>query len=200
MLPGGTLSLHGYNVTHGYFSGTCTGSKHLPFEQSCALVERFVASAKTQLANLEAFQTKLRTPTDEAKAWICTYQANPRGRYYTRVRTWQLVDVAEEVVPFRDGTATYSNFWHSGNTKWEGRDRAEIVVDPSEIAHSYGDTLLQVCTKANRTYADWLEHEAKSLRRYIAWQTERVATWKEMPLFPIGHKDKLGFEPTAAPY
>ena len=202
MLPSGRLSLHGYNVTHGFFSGTCAGAKWEPFEVSCALVKVFITNAQTQLQGVVDFQTSLRAEATAPMAWFNCYEANPRGRYYyTRTHRWKYVRVTEQVIAFRDGTGTYSKFVREGDTKWERVDGQFIVVpDPSEVSTNFRSSLLEVCTEANRVYAQWLEHEAQSLRRYIQWQIDRVANWKPAPLLPVDAKDKEGFEPTAAPY
>jgi hypothetical protein len=39
-------------------------------------------------------------------------------------------------------------------------------------------------------YADYLEHEAVSLRRYIDWQKNRVSAWKAAELLPVDAKTK----------
>ncbi len=46
MLPGGTLSLHGYKVTYGFFSGICHGAKAKPFEQAHDLVDEAIVRAQ----------------------------------------------------------------------------------------------------------------------------------------------------------
>ena len=203
-LPGGVLSKHGYNVTHGFFSGVCVGSGSLPFEQSCELVKTFIVSAQTQLANVEAFQASLRVAATEPVAFFCTSQTNPRGYGYSSVRDWRKCTITETVVTYDGGS--YSKFSRNGDTKWVSyRNEFDAVARKSaacdtEVSHDFKSSLLDVATKANATYATWLQHEVDSLRNYIAWQTERVRTWKPAALLPVTTKDKQGFTPVAPAY
>lgn len=208
MLPGGKLSQHGYTVAHGYFSGVCRGSKHEPFEQSCKLVERFIAEAQAQLAGLETFQSKLREESTTNTAFFRTTQANRKGWQHSKGSEWKSCTVRVEVVPFGDGTGSYNKFYRDGDTAWTKDDStnkqyyAPRTIRPveSEIRYSHSETIALLTTEANRSYADWLEHEADSLRRYIAWQEARVAGWRPEALLPLEHSDKLGFVPTAPRY
>lgn len=205
---GPKLSLHGYSVTHGYFSGTCVGSKESPFELSCELVKRFIQSATSQLANLEAFQTRLRQKPTEAVAWFNTSKASRKGFQFVSDRRWEQCDILEEVVTYENGTpegGRYSKFSRAGDTAWMqvsggAYHQREVKDRRAEVSAGHNDPILDVAWKANRTYAKWLEHEADSLRRYIVWQTERVQTWKPAPLFPVTAKDKQGFKPTEPAY
>lgn len=203
MLPSGKLSKHGYTVAFGFFSGVCVGSGKLPFEESCDLVKSFIESARDSLFTVKAFQSKLRKTPTEGKAYVHIRLADPR-RFSCYTREWREVPITEEVIPFSDGNGHYSKFWRTGDTRWgrnELRGYEVQPVDRSEVSASYDDTLATVCGKRNREYADWLQHEVDSLKRYIAWQTERVTTWKRMPLLPNdAPKDKEGFKPTVAAY
>lgn len=214
-LPTGLLSLHGYKVTSGYFSGTCTGARELPFEQSCDLVKRFIASATAQLASIEGFQAELRRPATATQAFMYVrYETTRTTRTYGMTRSikahahrWEQVELQQVFKSFSDGSKggyyVYS-FVAQDGTLHGGTGRDSVsgkqdydlkVENPTAL-----DCLLATCTDYNAKYATWLEHEADSLRRYIAWQTERVRTWKSAPLFPVTHKDKVGFEPTPARY
>ena len=207
-LPAGKLSIHGYTIEHGYFSGTCHGSKELPFELSCELVKTFIEGATAHMKSVKAFQTKLRKQTTEAKAWVRLSKANPKGHYYCALRLWALVDV--KMIVSDSGSR---KFVHAGDTRWK-QVRVEAsetnksayytyeIVDvlDAELSTAYNAELLDVCTKYNTQYAEWLQHEVTSLTRYIAWQTQRVASWKLADLLPVTSKDKEGFKPTEAAY
>lgn len=180
-LPSGVLSLHGYKVAHGFFSGVCVGARELPFEQSCGLVAQFIASAKRALATLEAKQAELRSPAVEPFTTINVYVKGQgygqRGHY-----EWQRVQVNCDVAA--DGHRTF----YLGDR----RDHTSVIYD------SYGETALTLATRYNKRYADSFNREAETLRRYIAWQTERVATWEPAALLPVTAKDKEGFAADAA--
>lgn len=197
MLPKGNLALHGYTVSGGFFSGVCRGSKFLPFEESCDQVRRYIAEAKASLASLEAFITTLRQPVTEGNvAWFRSSLASPKGRYYGSVRgPWTEREITTET-----NEREYVRYFVDGDTAWKRDADGVYRVQPvrAEINTYYADTTVQkLATTANGHYASNLEMEAKSLRRYIAWQVERVATWKPAPLLPVSSKDKQGFDPEA---
>lgn len=189
MLPGGLLSLHGYKVTHGFFSGICHGAKAKPFEQAHHLVDDAIVRAKSALKAHEAYQAALRTPATTPMAVVNVFVKDARGR--TR-HEWRRAEVK---VRFTE--SGYATFYHepfADQPRFGSRD-SELSAD------SFQETdPLAVATKCNRTYADWLEHEAVSLRRYIAWQEQRVADWTEQPLLAVDAKDKAIFKPEEPRY
>lgn len=209
-LPKERLSKHGYTVDHGYFSGVCRGAGHEPFEVSCKLVETFIQEATAQLTSLEAFQANLRKTNEGPTAWFYVSLANPKGKAYNFNRSWEECTVTMDTVTWNESSSSgsYNKFRRDGDTRWTqkpernayGQWETEITPRASEVGSGYNDTLTRVCTEANQVYADWLEHEAETLRRYIKWQEERVRTWKPAPLLPNDAKDKEGFKPTEARY
>lgn len=95
-LPKGKLSLHGYTVAYGFFSGICTGARELPFELSCDLVKGAVARAKVALKSTQEEQAALRTLPVEPIAWVHHYVGfQGRGRSSHR---WMQVILASEFV------------------------------------------------------------------------------------------------------
>lgn len=208
-LPKGKLSLHGYTTRFGFFSGICGGAKELPFEKSCDLVKLYIEKAKTQLASVEAFQAELRTPVTEPKAYFRASTSVKGDRYgKNRTRSWKVCDITVEFVPFRDAKTPedgYNKFYRNGDViterKWNEETKTVdtlVEQEKTEVSAEFRATLLDVANKANGVYADWLEHEAENLRRYIVWQTERVNSWKEADLLPVKPKgkDKTAFVPT----
>lgn len=92
-LPSGNLSLHGYTVDHGWFSGVCQGAKHLPFEQSIdQILNVYLPSAEAELKRLIEAQVAIRAVvpevfstgelTAEVKAPVPVQVTNPRGYGY----------------------------------------------------------------------------------------------------------------------
>jgi hypothetical protein len=190
-MPGGLMSLHGYTTKWGFFSGTCDGARALPFELSCDLVKGYIVRAQSALAGVEAEQAALRTPATEPFTWVVRWQEG--DRYTKGGHKWSRVPVTAETVNYDGGS--YQRFYFE-RERSTGNTREEI-----HGSARYGDdTLLNVCTFHNSKRADYLERDARNLRNYIAWQTERVNTWKPAPLLPVSHKDKLGFTPEEAPY
>jgi hypothetical protein len=184
MLPSGTLSLHGYKVEYGFFNGICHGAKAKPFEQAHDLVDAAIVRAEQALRNIVARQIALRSPAMDPIAIVNVFVKDARGKTY---HEWRKVEVK-----VRFSESGYATFYHEtfvDQPRFGSRDSELSANDFSEK-----DTRA-VATKYNRTFADWLEYEAKSLRRYIAWQTERVRTWTKQPLIAVDAKDKAAFKP-----
>lgn len=192
MLPSGVLAKHGYNVTSGYFSGTCAGSGRLPFEKAADLVQEFIWSALKQRANVANFQETLRAPATIPQAWIRAY-------------------VSSDEIDRAASRSRGGYFWMNVELRERANDPSRVEFDAQHpakkgtvLTHSvYGypkPSLLEEATALNTTYANWLQHEVDSLTRYIAWQTDRVTNWKEADLFPVDYRDKEGFEPTKPKY
>jgi hypothetical protein len=189
-LPKGVLSLHGYKVTHGFFSGVCRGAKHLPFEQAFDLVAEQVTMAQEALANLEARQARYRAPATKPFAVVNVFVKDSRGRTH---HEWRRVEVLAMTRISGYIAFTYTRFPDEVSF---GNRAPELNGDKWDETD-----VLAVATRYNTIYAGWLEHEAVSLRRYIAWQANRVATWQEQPLLALdAKKDKSAFKPEAPAY
>jgi hypothetical protein len=193
-LPKGRLSLHGYTVAHGYFSGTCRGAKGLPFEQSINLILDEMDFAKKSLKMLRDNIKELRTHVDEqTRMWVHTYipYANGHKSYYV----WEPVTLRADMPPAEtDGwqriTYTY--------TRHGGKDTTVSGVAPYEMPGATCEELRRATVlKLNRTYVDCaLVKQEKTLVRYLSWLDERIKNWKEQPLLPIDAKDdKQAFNP-----
>lgn len=79
-LPDGLLAKHGYHVMWGHFNGVCRGSDELPFEESCALIENFIAEAEQYLEQLNTHCAKLCQPASQPRAWYHEYVNRNRTR------------------------------------------------------------------------------------------------------------------------
>lgn len=196
LLPSGRLSLHGYTTGHGYFAGVCRGAKELPYEQSCALIETFIDEARAALSNVEQTQAILQQPASEPKCWVRPYVRGHhrfRGGY-----AWMYVTLRQEQkYAHTDQWVDYSFTMDYPATPGE-ESRLGRTVRAGEA------DILAVCTEQNQKRADWLEHEAQSLRNYIVWQTQRVNEWVEKPLQPVSEQPQVvdikAFTPVSAPY
>jgi hypothetical protein len=187
--------MHGYKVEFGFFNGICLGAAQLPYEQSCELIQQFVDSASAQLKTMQESQRKLRARATEPKCWVHVYHSaryeygNSRKSGYQ----WEQKEVFH--VERGEGEHKYYRFCYKGEN---------IHGQPAdvELHHvDYGAGLLDACTANNQVYADWYEHNVKSLENYIRRQQRRIDDWKPRPLFPVEQKDdKAGFEPEKAPY
>lgn len=189
MLPSGKLAKHGYNVKHGFFSGVCAGSGSLPFEQSYDLLPHFIANAQIELDSLNTIQSKLRLEPVEPKAWVSNYEGESYGHNNYH---WRFVDVQSEVrsIVMSDGKPhEWTEYFYIAN----GTNGAKDVRHKIDLYDYKIKGVLNTAWALNKTRADAFDREITSLRRYIAWQNERIATWKLMPLLPVNVKDKEGF-------
>jgi len=170
MLPGGMLSKHGYEVRHrgqgGFFAGTCRGSGHLPFEQSCELIKTAIAAAN---ASIEHIRKKIAEraqidPNTTTKAWLHVYKRELSSRLRGSVYLWE----EHELIQTGD-----SLHWH------------HYIVDgiPHRI-HRSGTLADKVREgKAHRMQA--LAADAKELQDYVAWQENRIKSWAPAALMEI---------------
>jgi hypothetical protein len=192
MLPKGRLSLHGYRVLGGYFSGVCRGAKEKPFEVSCDLVERFIREAKAALDAVETEQATLRGKPDGTWAWVHHFVGSRKN-----ASSYEWVRVQLRVEDDAEGRHAY---FYTARKDWSLYQPQ--MVERRITDYDYGRKPVAEFVQAlNATRANWMEHEADSLRRYITWQKARVANWKPAPLIPVDAKDdKAGFKPTEAKY
>ena len=206
MLPSGRLSLHGYKVEHSYFSGICRGAKHLPFEQSFHLVIDEIKMATEALERVEKRIHGLENDIDDdTKMWVHTFV--PSSGMTRSRHIWEPVTLTARPEQ-RDSSAhgghynvvKYSYVEHGGKETGDSRSGFH-GVEAWDMPHATCEELRRATVlKYNRTYAKWYQHEATSLRRYIAWHKERMQNWTEKPLLPRDAKSKLEFVPTPAPY
>lgn len=194
MLPNGRLSLHGYKVDHGYFSGVCRGAKALPLEQSFHLVIDEIKMATEAAERLEAFIHELKTVCDaDTKMWVRTYvpaKGNERSRYILEPVT--LSARLEQ----RDSSAhgghynvvKYSYVEHGGKETGDSRSGFH-GVESWDMPHATCEELRRATVlKYNAIYAASMEREVRQLTAYVNWQTERCADWSVKPLLPVDGK------------
>lgn len=180
-LPGSVLSLHGYSVEYGFFSGTCNGAGYLPFEKDFSLISRQIKIANETITSLKKQIAELRasphSPRGIGKVWKNEYfSATGHMKAY---HAWVEVEV-------RLTEKTYDTFiaWNveylrpaKGGTvaKWVKWD----VYDT--IGKSEKEMLLSLI----KPYIDHLKKNISGLTDYIVWQEKRIADWGEKPLTPV---------------
>lgn len=166
-LPNGVLSKHGYTVEHGWFEGTCFGSGHLPFEQSCGLIEQLIERAEEKCEELReeieywGFQTDIVRRHD--------YVRGERGMN----SYWKWVEVG--VLQTEDGRFVYE-------------DRAEKLRHDSYLGINWDSddkSKAAYVRYNNRPWLNKLREQLANTEQYIDWQKHRVATWKPAELTPI---------------
>lgn len=176
-LPQGTLAKHGYTTRWGFFTGTCYGSEQLPFEQDKSLVERAIADAEAQKANIERQATELRDTEHQINsgttAWVHEYVSGAgrvRGGY-----EWRQVEIS--VTEREINGHKYTDY------TYVKKDGQPYILN--RIAgFPYGATFKGVILWLNASRANHLDRQAQQVARYISWQRDRIHDWKPTDLLP----------------
>lgn len=185
-LPEGSLSLHGYTVAHGFFAGTCEGSRQLPFEVSRDYVGWMIKRAEAALVVEEKMAAEYRADASKVVT-VSVYDrtANRHRGGYVRKTGVVVAEQRGTFVAFSvrlDDGGTYD---HRNGFRVEGYDKTveeRIALATADLREKH----------AQATF----DREANQLRRYIAWQRERYDAWTPQPLLPVDAKaDKQGFDP-----
>lgn len=172
-LPGGKLSLHGYEVIR-IFRGTCMGSRHLPFEQSKDLIESAIAYALERRESIsrnigEAEAESRMASAGGRQCWYHVYHSELSSRTKGAVYLWHrvtLIDGAEgtESRPF---VKAY---------QIEGQEPERIG------GHSDFPFFIR---ENNGYYVKEMREELKKVDKYVEWQRQRIKDWAPKELSPI---------------
>lgn len=172
-LPGGTLSLHGYTVRWGFFSGTCRGAGHLPFELSKDLIESAIANAQAIAAGLRQGADALDADTTPAAVWVHEYRpATWENR--TSAHVWRLIPLAELDVRTYGTERTYYELRYVNSATKRTERVGDMEASVNEAAH-----------KANTRRATAMRREAADADQYVTWQQGRIADWQPQALKAI---------------
>lgn len=168
-LPGGRLSKHGYTVQWGFFSGICPGTRGLPIELSCDLVEKAEANARNQAAQI--LTSAAEVEADREQVWVVERVA---ARSYGRSSTsrWRQIKRGEMV--------ELGYF-----TKWTGEDGKQKETNIYLASGSDRDDPDAYVIHLNTKRADFLKREAAEVTRYADWLVHRLQTWKPGEIRPI---------------
>lgn len=162
LLPNGVLARHGYNIRFGWQSGTCSGSDHLPYQESCALIEESIEWSRRQAAALRdkaiAVRDSARDGSD--KAWIHVYHPELSSRTHGSVYLW------EEVVVVKNE--------HFGAHYVRFGKKTEL-----------NRVFAQIKPEGARCYADEISRCADNLYEYAEEQFARITNWAPAPLLPL---------------
>jgi hypothetical protein len=169
-LPGGLLAKHGYTTRWGFFSGTCHGSGHLPFELDTSLIEAAIERAQFDRTVILDEAAEVRTQADPDGCWVHAYYAsNERGGSgYRWIRTQ---------ISYGDGPCRTISYWHPGDgrpARWD------------QLGYYESRDLVEAARWSNARYAkSYLEPRAKGLAEYAQWQQARLVGWAPKDLEPV---------------
>ena len=185
LLPEGVLSKHGYTVKWGFFSGVCSGSGRLPFEQSTDAIEAQVTAVKAQIVATKAEIAKIEDLADPVNDGSSVWAHVYAGYGYQWVKS-RLVDLSAKVhETFKSSTCSYLLL-----APIRG-DRDLRHLSPAKI-EAYDDglrlhTLPEWARFQNRKYAEAVLKKSNSQRdQWLSWQFERLLKWAPAPLTPRG--------------
>lgn len=182
-LPNGLLSTHGYTVQWGFFSGTCRGSKGLPFEQSTDLIEKMIENCKTEIVNLNTEIVELRACVGD-KAWVHPHYGFGEAGYGSQSgHRWERCKLTETV---EENIGPDKVTRHSFSYDRELNPEKQRKFDHNPHFHGYPKSMAEAVKDLNEQYIQAsLERRIEELNRYIAWQAKRVAEWKPAELTPV---------------
>lgn len=180
-LPSDVLSKHGYTVKWGFFSGVCQGAGHLPYELSCDLIKSCIANAQEILAKDEATQASYRNRNDGNMAWLL--QRRKPVRYgFPATYVWIDVEIFVKFNPFSDvadcaeGQRGYNTFHYI-----DPETKEERKIE----SYDYSISLENFVKSLNERRAKEMDAKITQIKRYITWQTKRLADWKLSETTPI---------------
>lgn len=166
-LPRGRLAAHGYTTKWGFFSGTCSGSHHLPFEQSKNLIDSCIVSAQASIDSAAHELVELAAQSD-----VCHIRQYINGKWqWSQVPKAEIIETSPNRYVFAPELGTLP--------KRVGRQ---------DIGHHSNKTVESAIIYHNNTDHGWrreLENRIKDTKQYVDWQTERARAWTEQELLPI---------------
>lgn len=167
MLPGGVLSDHGYEISHGWRNGVCYGAGHLPIEESCDLIQASADNARVQAARLKAQAgEELAVPLGALESWKQVYHPELSNRSRGSVYLW------ERGAFVGDGIECVFEYGEEGRKK---KDRCHgFQKGVARAAEGRAAHVKSLLSRAER-------HES-----YAAAQEKVLAAWAPKPLIPRG--------------
>lgn len=171
MLPGGTLSLHGYTTKWGFFSGVCRGAEHLPFEQDISLIKGAIASAKDYAKNTRLEADRREKMTDPLNVFRRVYLSSDiAGKCYG----YHELQGRIENRPFQGESQSWDQFYFVFD--YRGQEVKDRIHDTGPLE--------KLVKSHNQVEASRLRELAKKADEYVAWQQGRIKGWKPSPLTP----------------
>jgi hypothetical protein len=169
-LPSGLLSLHGYTKRWaGVYSGSCPGSRNLPIEKSCDLLEAHACSARESAKDLR--KAAAAREADTVTVWVHEEQetVGRRGWGTRTIRIGRAVNVADVRLEYGKLAWTDARGKRQDDGVWGAPGRG---IEGQVLA-------------LNAKQAAALRAQGEKLDEYAAWLEERVRTWQPRELVQI---------------
>lgn len=170
-LPNGKLSNHGYMKRWGFFEGVCWGAKHLPFEQSKALVDEAIARVEKDKAELEE-EAERRGKSVDPNDVVCSCYVDFLGRWsgYKEING----KIEQRVAAVIEGREIFNYFFVGVYANRPVEQRIDCYGPP------YG--MAGVIKHLNEQEAQRIRRRIEQLQSYLSWQRQRVKDWEKKPL------------------
>jgi hypothetical protein len=161
------LAKHGYTTRWGFFSGTCPGSDHQPYELSCDLLPHRLEWTRNSIAALTPRIESLRQPATSTSVpnWVTK-----------DYRTGRTLSVTAEIR--RNDSGHLTIFLGEGLGYLNPYQR--FYASMSEVKSE-----LDLASLLRKVQANLLANEQKQLQEYARWLEVRIAEWKIRPLTPV---------------
>lgn len=189
------LAKHGYTKRWGFFSGTCPGSGHQPYEYSADLIPaRLVAADESIYAFKQAILEERRIAKANPTRGYLRIVTGFSGRGgYDRVATTVVGTFHGEP---RDSTDPYSrdvvSFRLDEPQTIRNRKGDEItlsVVDSGTLYREHGfysvHTAADYAAQTVAAKVDGFKREIKQIETYREWLDARLSSWKRDELTPV---------------
>lgn len=178
-LPNGFLSLHGYTKKWGFFSGTCNGSRYLPFEQSKDRIQQAVDSVKKSIESAKQNAADILA-SDAFYIWIyvaATWQVRQSG--YREVKLTEAeVSLDGRFIKFIDP-----------KTGAEAKEqRSSLSVQPDGNGGWRSPEIADFAKESREKKARQIQARIKEMQMYVEWQEKRMADWAPKELKPVAAK------------
>lgn len=190
MLPADLLSKHGYNVRWGFFSGTCNGAGHLPFEKDISLIEGAIKWAEGRIVDLNAEIKDLCTNAKPATVWVHEYTGSltRSGESYM----WRQIE-RKDLTLGEFGRVSWPAYERiqAHDSRRTGRADTTVYAEGGGSAKSADEAMLVL----NRLRAKLVERTVVELKQYVGWQRGRIKGWKPHPdkLVPVVAQRKVPY-------
>lgn len=171
-LPGDRLSLHGYTVEWNFFSGTCSGSSHQPYEMSCDLIVARIPDMEASVVAQDAVIAELTAnPLPVDKMMVHIYDSPTWGEKggYRWIET-SIRDNGDYLAPLGRRDRQNPNYVQQADAPEGFKWVRGSVYSGDARSHYTGLWIAE------------LNRRAAQSRQYLAWLRERAANWTAQPL------------------
>ena len=157
-LPKGIVANHGYTLYWGFFNGVCSGSRKNPYETHTDHIAKTIETMHNQIESIAKDMDQLATSTDD-KVWFYTYT--------------------------RNGVAKAGYYWIQVTIDMEKQALIGEKENFDFMRYSLRGSKEEIIKALNTKKINALSSKINQMKKYIAWQEERLAQWQLKDLVAI---------------